>query len=215
MKGTGVAKKVLEVSRAIGFIEKEGFNAHFKFKFQAWDDVLPAVRNACVEAGLAILPSVTILSDMSEGNKKMIQMTLQLVDVESGESETLEWTGEAIDQQDKGVQKAATSAMKYFFLKLFMIPISDDTDTDADGPKPVPAPKAKQPIDEGLSWAMKTLGLSGADCQQRMDEMMAADKKLTKKSSFDVLTKELIKEANDKMAAEAQKTLGVIPDDGV
>ncbi len=39
-----LAQKVLKVSQAIGCVEKNGLNAHFKFKYQAWDDVKKLVN---------------------------------------------------------------------------------------------------------------------------------------------------------------------------
>lgn len=134
-----VAKKLLAASKAIGFVDKGGENAHFKFKFQAWDDVLPAVRDACAEVGLAILPSVELVE--VTGDKSIIRLTLTYIDTETGETLTSNWVGEGKDNQDKGIQKACTSAVKYALLKSLMIPCADSTDPDGDGPPKASTPK--------------------------------------------------------------------------
>ncbi len=132
MTKLSLAAKVLAVSRSIGAVEKNGLNAHFKFKYQAWDDVLPAVRNACVEHGVQITPSIS--SCTHDGQHVLVHMTFTVKDADTGESDQFAWFGEAKGNDDKGIQKAITSCTKYALLKYFMIPIVDDTDTDAHGP---------------------------------------------------------------------------------
>lgn len=138
-----LAAKVLAVSRSIGAVEKNGLNQHFKFKFQAWDDVLPAVRNACVEHGVQITP--TVRNVRHDGQHVLVEMAFTVRDTESDQRDEFTWFGESKGNDDKGIQKAITSCTKYALLKYLMIPIVDDTDTDADGPakpaaKPAPAP---------------------------------------------------------------------------
>ncbi len=127
-----LAAKVLAVSRSIGAVEKNGLNAHFKFKYQAWDDVLPAVRNACCEVGVQITPSVHSIKH--EGGHVIVEMGFTINNSETNEKDGFRWFGEAKGNDDKGIQKAITSCTKYALLKYFMIPIVDDTDTDAHGP---------------------------------------------------------------------------------
>jgi hypothetical protein len=138
-KPQSLAAKVLAVSRSIGAVEKNGLNAHFKFKYQAWDDVLPAVRNACCEVGVQITPSVHSIKH--EGGHVIVEMGFTIINSESNERDGFRWFGEAKGNDDKGIQKAITSCTKYALLKYFMIPIVDDTDTDAHGPvKPTAKP---------------------------------------------------------------------------
>ena len=137
-----LAAKVLAVSRSIGAVEKNGLNQHFKFKFQAWDDVLPAVRNACVEHGVQITP--TVRSVTHDGQHVLVEMAFTVRDTESDQRDEFVWFGESKGNDDKGIQKAITSCTKYALLKYLMIPIVDDTDTDADGPGK-PAAKAPAP----------------------------------------------------------------------
>jgi|GEM_PF-4547377 len=60
---------------------------------------------------------------------------------DTGATITTRWTGEAADSQDKGINKAATAALKYWLLKTFLISTGDE-DPDA-----VPAPESPPTLD--------------------------------------------------------------------
>jgi hypothetical protein len=129
-----LAQKVLKVSQSIGCVEKNGLNAHFKFKYQAWDDVLPAVRNACVEHGVQITPNVNNVNIVN-GQHIVVEMKFTVKDADSDQQDEFVWCGESKGNDDKGIQKAITSCTKYALLKYLMIPIVDDADPDGDAPK--------------------------------------------------------------------------------
>jgi hypothetical protein len=139
---SSLAYKLGKISQHIGTIEKNGENKHFKFMYQAWDDVLPQLREACTTFNVWIVPTM-LETKMHTGNAgKMFyeaRVALRAVDMVTGESETVEWVGLADASDDKAPQKCGTQAYKYAALKLFMIPARDDTDSDGH------APKAAQP----------------------------------------------------------------------
>jgi hypothetical protein len=160
-----LAAKVLAVSRSIGAVEKNGLNQHFKFKFQAWDDVLPAVRNACVEHGVQITP--TVRNVRHDGQHVVVEMAFSVRDTESDQRDEFTWFGESKGNDDKGIQKAITSCTKYALLKYLMIPIVDDTDTDADGPAK-PAAKPAAPTKVTVEDARTVMRNSVKKCWQEM-----------------------------------------------
>ena len=152
-----IAEAILKVSFSVGHVEKGGTNEHFKFKFQAWDDVLPAVRNACVEHGLTVVPSIVDVSKHvttyqdKYGEKQIPKVTVQMSFTLMTGDETLvfDYFGESLDTDDKAIQKAATSATKYFFLKTFMIPVEGEVDPDEEKGVMTPDPRtAKEPAKE-------------------------------------------------------------------
>lgn len=135
-----------KMSRVMGKLErlpKRGFNAHFKYKFVTDADVLDAVRVAMAEEGLCLFVS---MPNMRQENKRTtVNLSLTFADGESGQSMTINWIGEANDTQDKGLSKAATSALKYALLKTFLIATGDDPDPDGGAPKaPTTKRKASQ-----------------------------------------------------------------------
>lgn len=135
-----LGKKILAVMTAISGIEKNGRNEHFKYDFVADPDVLRVVRNAITEAGLVILPNIS--ESRREGSNTHIRGSFDLMDTDTGYVRTCLWEGESDDKQDKGISKAATSFVKYFLLKAFLIPTGDDPDAQAPvETKPKKAPK--------------------------------------------------------------------------
>lgn len=136
-----LAAKLIRAATSIGHVEKGGFNAHFKFKFQAWDDVLPAVRNACATAGIWLVESFDVM-ERDAGYVRVLG-TFTVLDAESGDTLTFTWPGEANGNDDKKIQKAITSATKYAFLKLFMIAVEGEVETDMEKGEPA-APRARQ-----------------------------------------------------------------------
>lgn len=146
-----LAAKILQVSKIIGKIEKaKSPTGGVNFAYQGWDAVMPAVRNACMDVGISLVPSFTLLSaDREEKNGKLwtfiyVSMSLLIKDAETGEELTMTFVGESAGVDDKGVQKAITSATKYAYLKLFQIPTVDDAKDDPDGHAP-PADAPKKP----------------------------------------------------------------------
>jgi len=129
-----LAAKLIRAATSIGHVEKGGFNAHFKFKFQAWDDVLPAVRGACATAGIWVVESFDVME--RDATYVRVLGTFTVLDAESGDTLTFTWPGEANGNDDKKIQKAITSATKYAFLKLFMIAVEGEVETDMEKGQP-------------------------------------------------------------------------------
>jgi len=139
-KPMNVHQRLLMASSLIGCVGKNGENTHFKFKYQAWDDVLPAVRAACVDSVLTVTESVDLVRH--EGGVVIVKLTMTITAAEQGDAISLDWYGEAKGTDDKGIQKAITSATKYAYLKTFMIPCSEDADPDGAKPARETKPEA-------------------------------------------------------------------------
>lgn len=120
-------QKLNAAQKLIGAVEKNGYNGHFKFNYQAWDDVVPAVRDACAQVGIAIIPSIEDVQILPSH----VVIKMQFVVTDGEDTITLTWWGEAKGNDDKNLQKAATSATKYAYLKLFLIPIAGEEDPDS------------------------------------------------------------------------------------
>lgn len=139
----GLASLFLKMSRVMGNlqrIDKGGFNTHFKYRFATAEDVADAIRKEMAAQGLALLVEMTGYTveerKTSTGitNLYTVHFRFTIGCGETGAYVTMPWIATAFDGQDKGPQKAATAAEKYFLMKIFCLSSGDEADADADSP---------------------------------------------------------------------------------
>jgi len=124
-----------KLARVMGKLErlpKRGHNDHFGYDFVTIADVADAVRKALAEEGVAFFASMDGLAQ--ENHKTVADFTFTFADGQTGATWTCPWKGEAMDTQDKGIAKAATSAEKYFLLKTLILSTGDEEDADGNAP---------------------------------------------------------------------------------
>ena len=151
-----VAAAILAVTASISNVAKKGRNEHHKFNYQHWDDVLPAVRAACIEHGLLVLQEITDVSEYQAFTgynnngaetyqaRVRVRVSFTFCDTKSGEHIEREYVGEAANFDDKGINKAVTSATKYLYIKTFQIQVQGEvSDNDASDGKKGSAEKPK------------------------------------------------------------------------
>ncbi len=132
-----IAARLLEAQKKITGIAKTGTNAHFKYSFFEEREVLKVSREALNDAGLAFFYSVESVSDREvetrSGNAELLTdvfLLCSILDGESGERLDGKAIGRGQDGQDKGINKAIVAGVKYWLLKVLMIPTDDDTEKD-------------------------------------------------------------------------------------
>lgn len=131
----GLFAKLARAMGKIGRLPKSGHNSHFNYDFVTDSDVSDPVRAALADEGVAFFASM--VRAQADGKKTIADFVYTFADGETGATWSCNWTGEAIDSQDKGTAKAATSALKYFLLKNFILSSGDQADdTDADAARP-------------------------------------------------------------------------------
>lgn len=148
-KREGDAKLFAKMSRAMARLErlpKRGHNTHFGYDFVTDADVSDAVRQALAAEGIAFFAEMLSASKVEE--RCVVQFSYTFADIESGATRSCTWVGEANDKQDKGIAKAATSALKYFLLKNFILStgdLADESDASIDEPQPNKPERARAP----------------------------------------------------------------------
>lgn len=163
-----VAAKILKMIKNVGEIPRNGWNDRFKYKFTKETDVSDALRKACCEVGLVMIPSVhdvtySVIRSTGEGKdqyRASLMLRITLVDPDSGESVEMDFPGDAMDMQDKALPKAITSAHKYALIKLSMNGGGEGDDLEHDeeaskAGKPSVQDKPK-PVEEGSSYRKPT-----------------------------------------------------------
>lgn len=133
-----VYARLVAVQGEMKRVAKTGYNDHFKYNFATESDIADAARDACAKHGLAIcyLGPDMEQSTVEEGGKTkfgaikwryrvIVRYKVVNVDDPNEFFEVTGW-GEALDQEDKGHNKAITNAQKYVYMKLLNIATGDD-----------------------------------------------------------------------------------------
>ena len=140
-----------KLARVMGKIErlpKTGWNDYQKYAYASDADVSDLIRPLLAEEGVCLFVDMIGVEQIE--NRTRCHFSFTFADGETGETFTSTWYGESLTgKDDKGINKAATSALKYFLLKTFIVGTGDLADEPDAGPatedrqdKPAP-PKAK------------------------------------------------------------------------
>jgi hypothetical protein len=132
--------------RAVG--EKEVLNM-LKPLFKKYKLIVFPVDGAISETNSSWESEYNGKKETKTRNVTQLRANFKIVDVESGESETLVGFGNGADSQDKGSGKAFTYAFKTMLSKTFMLFSGEDTDnehSDDIGRKPQNAPQGNKPV---------------------------------------------------------------------
>lgn len=133
-----IAKKFIEVMKECSHVAKNGTNEFHKYKYVTAADVLEKVNASLTKHGLASVVATNLLNTKevttSKGNKEQlvtVEVTVTLIDSESGETLTLKGLGSGQDAGDKSIAKAQTMGIKYAYLASLAIATGDDPEADS------------------------------------------------------------------------------------
>lgn len=141
-------ERVAAAAAKLAYLQKEGFNKHFKYSFVGEAQVKAAVKAALAEFGL-VLKSVDYqpLGEIT-GRTAVLRCTVVVGDAASinGNCVTYVGIGAGTDSSDKAPMKACAAALKYALTSGFLIPTGDDPENDAEEPEEEPPTKpSKRP----------------------------------------------------------------------
>ena len=132
-----IAKKFVEVMRECSHVVKNGTNEYHRYKYATAADVLEKVNTSLTKHGIASVVATNLLGTKevttAKGNVEQlatVEVTVTLIDAESGETLTLKGLGSGQDAGDKAVAKSQTMAIKYAYLNSLAIATSDDPEAD-------------------------------------------------------------------------------------
>jgi hypothetical protein len=156
--------KLLEAIRGLERVPERGWNDAQSYSYVREEDLVDAVRDRIVAAGLLILPSLESIEDRQTQRVDRqtgavtpgwpitrVVMRYKIVEAETGQYEELRFPGDGSDGGDKGVYKALTGALKYMLRQPFLIATGDDAESSTEGqaaharPSSGPAPSARPP----------------------------------------------------------------------
>jgi hypothetical protein len=194
-----IYQKLIEVRKSVPYLQKD--NVGHQFKYVSSSQTLGALKAEMDAQGLLLIPSVKSERVLDHTTSKGAHWYFTVLTVEftwvnaelPEERITCQWTGQGLDDGEKGVGKALTYAEKFFMLKFFNIPTDkDDPDsfqkeTEKSNKTPVAKPKPIEPQPEDPlvtkhyemhpSEAMDVPISTGMDEQSLDEATLIADKK--------------------------------------
>ena len=133
-----LAKKFVAVMQECSHVVKTGTNDFHRYKYATATDVLEKVNASLTKHGIAsvVIPALLSIQEVttSKGNTERlatVEVTVTLIDSESGESFALKGLGSGQDAGDKSVAKAQTMALKYCYMASLAIATGDDPEADS------------------------------------------------------------------------------------
>ena len=148
-----LAKKFVAVMQECSHVVKTGTNDFHRYKYATATDVLEKVNASLTKHGIASVVTPALLSiqevTTAKGNTERlatVEVTVTLIDSESGESFAIKGLGSGQDAGDKSVAKAQTMALKYCYMASLAIATGDDPEADSKTDEAMASYNPKTPI---------------------------------------------------------------------
>lgn len=211
-----IYQKLAAITGEIGVVEKGGTNTEQKYAFIEYAAVAGKLRVLFAKYGVVVVPRMQKAAEQhreeittkygSKGVNVLIDFTFDIVNADQPTDKfSVDWVGEAADYGDKGTNKAATAALKYYLMRQFNI---SEKGEDPDGTtidrgevskqEAAPAPPAKKPLQFITSSQIATLkqnlvakGIKSQDTEQMLLQLAKAEdvKNITAATAQALLTK--------------------------
>ena len=146
----GLMTKLNQVMADVVSLDKTGVNKDQGYAFVEASEVLSVVHKAMVAHGLTYTPAINGVEYVEGASRNgnmyrhyLLDLTITLHDCETGAMWAVPWKGESIDYQDKGLGKALTLCLKYFWLQTLMIGTGE---TDPDSITPITDGSGQRPV---------------------------------------------------------------------
>jgi len=151
-----LTSKLLEVSKAIKYLEKDKTNKMQGYSYLSEAKIKETIKKAFEDSGIIFNYSTESVreyevSPTSKGTKQFCTIAngkYSFIDVDSDHELNGTWFGSGTDTGDKGLYKAITGGIKYVLNTNFLIPTGDDPEKDDENgngkatAKDTPKPKA-------------------------------------------------------------------------
>lgn len=120
--------KLARITQKMQRIRKTGRHPQ-GYQFATDTDIIESVRDAMADENIAIISNLVSWQVLEGGATQkgapifhtVAEFEFVFVCADTGASFACKWVNEALDSSDKGFNKAATAALKYFLMKTFLI----------------------------------------------------------------------------------------------
>lgn len=151
LKSLNIHQRIHAVMKDVRTIKKENKKVNGQYTFVSHDEVTRELHDAFVNHGIVMIPTVLkceeqsyteIVAKWDDRDKKYIdksvttsktsvEMRLTFINIDNPKDcFDVSFPGMGIDNQDKGIGKAISYAVKYALLKTFCLETSDDVEKD-------------------------------------------------------------------------------------
>jgi len=149
--------KLARITQKMTRIRKTGRHPQ-GYQFATETDIIESVREAMADENISLVANMVGYQITDGGLTKagaavyhtVCEFEFIFVCADSGTTVTCKWFNESLDSSDKGFNKAATAALKYFLMKTFLITTgepdeheSSDVQTTKKQPQKAVSPPAK------------------------------------------------------------------------
>ncbi|MDU2063749.1 MAG: ERF family protein [Sporomusaceae bacterium] len=135
--GKAIAEKLLQLMAKIPYMQKDVDSKELRYKYLSYEAVSDRVQEEMVTLKIVSVPQFETIAESNYVTAKgatwkyvRSRVSLQVIDVETGEYCMTTCEGSGTDPGDKAVAKAQTMAMKNAWCKLLNIPIGNDPEAD-------------------------------------------------------------------------------------
>ena len=122
-----------------GILKREAYNKYDQYKYFSEAQYKALFTALFSKYSLELKSSVSDYSSVegtaNQANGRQVVMEFELIDVETGFSETSKFIGEGFDKGDKAIYKAYTGALKYYLANTFLVATGDDPEKDSPDEK--------------------------------------------------------------------------------
>lgn len=141
---SGIYAKLAAIRGEVGYMTKDGKNTSQGYSYLSETQVAVTFKELLdkYKVHFEYSSEITNVTPTPSGKQMLtdVQVNYSFVDIETGEKSTGRAAGQGSDPTDKGVYKAITGAVKYIFMKTFLIPTGDDPENDKEVKKSSGAP---------------------------------------------------------------------------
>lgn len=131
----GIYHKLHAIQSEVGKMAKTGKNTAQNYNYLTESDISEKFKDLLVKYGVVFTycSSIDEVRPSPTGKQIITDVTVnyEFIDIDTEEKVTGYAAGQGSDATDKGVYKAITGAVKYIFMKTFLIPTGDDPEMDA------------------------------------------------------------------------------------
>lgn len=138
MESKNIYQRLNAIMIDVRAVNKQDKKVNNQYKFVSHDSVSKVLHDPLANHGVMMIPTITDLQQ--DGNRTAVQMEIAFVNIDKPEDRLcVNYWGYGIDQQDKGIGKAVSYAVKYCLLKTFCLETGDDVEKDNVDYRPEPA----------------------------------------------------------------------------